>query len=111
MANTYTQIYIHIVFAVQVRQNLIRRLWSPIRCRSSGADRNFVAIAIKILLLRSISCLRRRFKPPQAETENPACSWALPLRIGQTPGTCGAKARQVRSSFRIRNSSAGRYRR
>jgi putative transposase len=25
MANTYTQIYIHIVFAVQGRQNLIRR--------------------------------------------------------------------------------------
>jgi len=25
MANTYTQIYIHIVFAVQGRQNLIQR--------------------------------------------------------------------------------------
>ena len=25
MANTYTQIYIHIVFAVQGRQNLLRR--------------------------------------------------------------------------------------
>ena len=25
MANTYTQIYIHIVFAVQARQNLLRR--------------------------------------------------------------------------------------
>jgi putative transposase len=25
MANSYTQIYIHIVFAVQGRQNLIRR--------------------------------------------------------------------------------------
>jgi hypothetical protein len=27
MANTYTQIYIHIVFAVQGRQNLIRRVF------------------------------------------------------------------------------------
>jgi hypothetical protein len=44
MADTYTQIYIHIVFAVQGRQNLIRRehnLWVPIRCRSYGADRMF----------------------------------------------------------------------
>ena len=27
MANTYTQIYIHIVFAVQGRQNLIKKQW------------------------------------------------------------------------------------
>jgi REP element-mobilizing transposase RayT len=27
MANTYTQLYIHIVFAVKGRQNLIQRLW------------------------------------------------------------------------------------
>lgn len=27
MANTYTQIYIHIVFSVHVRQNLIKREW------------------------------------------------------------------------------------
>jgi REP element-mobilizing transposase RayT len=27
MANTYTQIYIHIVFAVKGRENLIRREW------------------------------------------------------------------------------------
>ena len=27
MANTYTQIYIHIVFAVKGRQNLIRRVF------------------------------------------------------------------------------------
>jgi hypothetical protein len=30
MANTYTQIYIHIVFAVQGRQNLIRREHSTV---------------------------------------------------------------------------------
>ena len=71
MANTYTQIYIRIVFAIQGRQNLIRRgcndglqkymtgivsgqgqkliainnmpnhLHIPIRCRSDGAIRNF----------------------------------------------------------------------
>jgi hypothetical protein len=46
MANTYTQIYIHIVFAVQGRQNLMTKdtfsnLQIPIRCCSYGADRMF----------------------------------------------------------------------
>jgi hypothetical protein len=45
----------------------------------------FGAVAIKILLLRSISCLNRRFKLPQAETKNRACSGLLVLGIGQTP--------------------------
>ena len=51
MANTYTQIYIHIVFAVQGRQNLIRRehndelqkymtgiISGQAHCKSTGAS-------------------------------------------------------------------------
>ena len=41
MANTYTQIYIHIVFAVKGRQNLIRKEWKEELCKYiTGIVRN-----------------------------------------------------------------------
>jgi len=41
MANTYTQIYIHIVFAVQGRRNLIPRIYKDDLCKyATGIIRN-----------------------------------------------------------------------
>jgi hypothetical protein len=90
MANTYTRIYIHIVFAAQSRQNLIRREHNAIRCRFYGADRNFRVSATKILLLRSIRCLshgsnRRGLKQKIAPARGSFLALEMP-----TPSRCGA---------------------
>jgi hypothetical protein len=46
MANTYSQVYIHLVFAVKGRQSLI--FFKPIICRSSRALACLFSVAINI---------------------------------------------------------------